>query len=94
MKKQFYPGLTKILFSLQKARDSLDISTPAGVMFGPTPETAAGERGRDLVLGKTKWARSKQSLSNTDVKRRVQRVCYVGKGKRWILQSSVQLPAC
>ena len=49
MKKEFYPGLKKILFPLQKARDFLDTSGPARVMFGAAPETAAGERGRDLV---------------------------------------------
>jgi len=49
MKKAFYPGLRKILFPLQKARDFLDTSGPARVMFGPASETAAGERGRDLV---------------------------------------------
>jgi CRP-like cAMP-binding protein len=49
MKKALYPGLRKILFPLQKARDFLDTSGPARVMFGPASETAAGERGRDLV---------------------------------------------
>ena len=49
MKKAFYPGLKKILFPLQKAREFLDTSGPARVMFGPASETAAGERGRDLV---------------------------------------------
>jgi CRP-like cAMP-binding protein len=48
MKKE-YPGLKKILFPLQKARDFLDTSGPARVMFGATPEAAAGEKGRDLV---------------------------------------------
>ena len=49
MQKKSYPGLKKILFPLQKARDFLDTSGPARVLFGPAPETAAGERGRDLV---------------------------------------------
>jgi CRP-like cAMP-binding protein len=49
MKKALYPGLRKILFPLQKARDFLDTSGPARVMFGQASETAAGERGRDLV---------------------------------------------
>jgi CRP-like cAMP-binding protein len=49
MKKAFYPGLKKILFPLRKAQDSLDTSGPARVMFGSASETAAGERGRDLV---------------------------------------------
>ena len=49
MKKQFYPGLKKILFPLKKARDFLDTSGPGRVMFGPASKAAPGERGRDLV---------------------------------------------
>lgn len=49
MKKAFYPGLRKILFPLQKARDFLDTSVPARVMYSPIQETAVGEGGRDLV---------------------------------------------
>ena len=49
MKKQFYPGLKKILFPLKKARDFMDSSGPARVMFRRASETAAGARGRDLV---------------------------------------------
>lgn len=49
MQKKSYPGLKKILFPLQKARDFLDTSGPGRVMFGPTLETSAGGRGRDLV---------------------------------------------
>ena len=49
MKKVFYPGLKKILFPLHKARDFLDTSGPARVMYGPAQETAVGEGGRDLV---------------------------------------------
>ncbi len=49
MNKKFYPGLKKILFPLQKARDFLDTSGPVRAMFGPLPETAVGQRGRDLV---------------------------------------------
>ncbi len=49
MKKQFYPGLKKILFPLQKARDFMDTSGPARVMYGSSPESMAGERGQDLV---------------------------------------------
>ena len=49
MQKKSYPGLKKILFPLQKARDFLDTSGPGRVMFGPASETAAGERGQDLV---------------------------------------------
>jgi CRP-like cAMP-binding protein len=49
MKKKSYPGLKKILFPLDKTRDFLDTLGPARAMFGRHPETAAGERGRDLV---------------------------------------------
>ena len=49
MQKKSYPGLKKILFPLQKARDFLDTSGPGRVMFGPASETAAGGRGRNLV---------------------------------------------
>jgi CRP-like cAMP-binding protein len=49
MRKKSYPGLKKILFPLQKARDFLDTSGPGRVLFGPALETAAGGRGKDLV---------------------------------------------
>ena len=49
MQKKSYPGLKKILFPLQKARDFLDTSGPGRVMFGTASETATGGRGRDLV---------------------------------------------
>jgi CRP-like cAMP-binding protein len=49
MKRVFYHGLKKILLPLQKARDFMDTSGPARVMYGPFQETAVGERGRDLV---------------------------------------------
>jgi CRP-like cAMP-binding protein len=49
MQKKSYPGLKKILFPLQKARDFLDTSGPGRVMFGPALEAAAGGRGQDLV---------------------------------------------
>ncbi len=49
MKKELYPGLKKILFPLKKARDFMDSSGPARVMFGPASKTAAGERGQALV---------------------------------------------
>jgi CRP-like cAMP-binding protein len=49
MKKQFYPGLKKILFPLQKARDFMDTSGPARAMYGSPPESTAGERGQALV---------------------------------------------
>ncbi len=48
MQKKF-PGLKKILFPLQKARDFMDTLGPARVMFGPASKTAAGEMGRDLA---------------------------------------------
>jgi CRP-like cAMP-binding protein len=48
MQKKF-PGLKKILFPVQKARDFMDTLGPARVMFGPASKTAAGEMGRDLV---------------------------------------------
>ena len=49
MKKQFYPGLKKILFPLKKARDFMDTSGPARVMYGSPAESTAGERGEVLV---------------------------------------------
>ena len=49
MQKKSYPGLKKILFPLQKARDFLDTSGPGRVMFGTASETATGGKGRDLV---------------------------------------------
>jgi CRP-like cAMP-binding protein len=48
MKKAFYPGLRKVLFPLQKAREFLDTSRPARVMFGSTPGRATDKTG-DLV---------------------------------------------
>lgn len=75
-------GIRKLLLPPPKDADLRKPSGPVQALFGPPPETAAGERGRDLVLGKAEWVMSEQSLSNTDVKRRVHRVCYVGKGKR------------
>jgi hypothetical protein len=75
-------GINRLLLPHPKVLDLMKTSGPAKALFGPTPETAAGERGRDLVPAKAEWGMSKQSLSNTDVKRRVHRVCYVGKGKR------------
>jgi hypothetical protein len=47
--KSYFAGLKKILAPLQKARDFMDTSGPARVMYGPVSETAVGERGRDLV---------------------------------------------
>jgi CRP-like cAMP-binding protein len=49
MKKQFYPGLKKILFPSQKARDFMDTSGPARPMFGPASEKAPGDRGQNLM---------------------------------------------
>lgn len=49
-KKILLTGLKKLLFPRPKDQDVLDTSTAeARVLFGPPPETAAGERGRDLV---------------------------------------------
>jgi CRP-like cAMP-binding protein len=49
-KKLLLTGLKKLLFPRPKDQDVLDTSTAeARVLFGPPPETAAGERGHDLV---------------------------------------------
>ncbi|MEW6719760.1 MAG: cyclic nucleotide-binding domain-containing protein [Thermodesulfobacteriota bacterium] len=42
-------GLKKILFPMQKARDFMDTSGPARVMFDPAARTASGQKGQDLV---------------------------------------------
>ena len=42
-------GLKKILAPLQKARDFMDTSAPARLMYGPASKTAVGEIGRNLV---------------------------------------------
>jgi CRP-like cAMP-binding protein len=47
--KSYFAGLKKILAPLQKARDFMDTSGPARVLYGPVSETAVGKRGRDLV---------------------------------------------
>lgn len=48
--KLFHTGLRKLLFPRPKDQCALDTPTEhAGVLFGPPRETAAGERGRDLV---------------------------------------------
>ena len=50
MKEKFHiPGLKKILFTWHKHADLLDTPDPARALYGPPPETAAGERGRGLV---------------------------------------------
>jgi CRP-like cAMP-binding protein len=49
MKKQFYPGLKKVLFPLHKARDFMDTLGPARVMYGSPSESTAGERSQALV---------------------------------------------
>jgi CRP/FNR family transcriptional regulator, cyclic AMP receptor protein len=50
MKEKIHiPGLKKILFARHKHADLLDTPDLAGALYGPPPETAAGERGRDLV---------------------------------------------
>jgi len=49
-KKRFtLAGLKKILFPVQAARDFMDTSIPARVMYGPASNTAVGEMGRDLM---------------------------------------------
>ena len=51
MKRKFLlTGIKKLLLTHLKDAGALDPSTvQARVLFGPPPETAAGERGRDLV---------------------------------------------
>ncbi len=50
MKKKFHiDGVKEILLKWHKHADLLDTPDPARVLYGPPPETAAGERGRDLV---------------------------------------------
>ncbi len=50
LKNKFHlAGIKKILLPRSKSGDSLATSGPARALFGPTPETAARERGRDLV---------------------------------------------
>jgi CRP-like cAMP-binding protein len=68
MQKKFYPGLKKILFPVQKARDFMDTSGPAQVMFGRASETAAGERGQGLV-GFLKQVSLFTDLGHGDLKR-------------------------
>ncbi len=46
--KPLYPGLKKILFP-QKAREFMDTSGLARVLYGSHPESMGRERGRDLV---------------------------------------------
>ncbi len=49
-RKFFHTGLKKLLFPRPKDQDVLDTSTDqARVLFGAPPDTAAGERGHDLV---------------------------------------------
>ena len=50
MKKKFHiDGVKEILLKWHKHADLLDTPEPARALYGPTPQTAAGERGRDLV---------------------------------------------
>jgi CRP-like cAMP-binding protein len=42
-------GIKKLLLPRPKVLDLMKTSGPAEALFGPTPERAAGERGRDLV---------------------------------------------
>ena len=48
-RKLLLPGIKKLLFA-SPDQETVDTSTAqARVLFGPPPDTAAGERGRDLV---------------------------------------------
>ena len=48
-KKSHIAGVKEILFKWHKHADLLDTPDPARALYGPPPETAARERGRDLV---------------------------------------------
>jgi CRP/FNR family cyclic AMP-dependent transcriptional regulator len=49
-KKVLLTGVKKLLLTHPRDQDAVDPSTaPARVLFGPPPETATGERSRDLV---------------------------------------------
>ena len=47
--KHHLAGIKKMLLPRHKDADLLDTSGPAQALFGPAPETAAAETGRDLV---------------------------------------------
>ena len=47
--KSHFAGLKKLLAPLQKARDFMDTSGPARVMYGPASSAVVGETGRDLM---------------------------------------------
>ena len=49
MKKSHIAGVKEILLKWHKHADLLDTPDPARALYGPPPETAARERGRDLV---------------------------------------------
>jgi len=50
MKEKFHiAGVKKILLTWHKRADMSDSPDPARALYGPPPETAAGERGRGLV---------------------------------------------
>ena len=48
-KKSHIAGVKEILLKWHKHADLSDTPDPARALYGPPPETAAGERGRDLV---------------------------------------------
>lgn len=48
-KKSHVAGVKEILLKWHKHADLLDTPDPARALYGPPPETAARERGRDLV---------------------------------------------
>lgn len=47
--KSHFAGLKKFLAPFQKARDFMDTSGPAQVMYGPPSNTVVGAMGRDLM---------------------------------------------
>lgn len=61
-------GLKKILAPLHKAREFMDTSGPARVMYGPASSTAVGEMGRDLI-DFLKHVPLFEDLSQRDLKR-------------------------
>jgi hypothetical protein len=47
--KSYMAGVKEILLKWHKHSDLLDTPDPARALYGPPPETVAGERGRNLV---------------------------------------------
>jgi CRP/FNR family transcriptional regulator, cyclic AMP receptor protein len=68
-KKKFpLAGLKKILFPVKAARDFMDTSIPARVMYGPASNMAVGEMGRNL-MDFLKQAPLFEDLAQGDLKR-------------------------